>query len=249
MANTLSVADYKTIMDAAAAILDVVEVAYGDEVTGGTCVYGAVSIRDMIVAFTDPDDWDIELDLLSGSVALVNSYATLTEQQVKFAALIAGLQNHLAAGSTLSAWMLANDVRVHPNIKHIYPSAAANTIFVDSVVQLGSFSVSGADTGTFTAGTPLSATMYAAAVSELVVTSATIGTSSITVTVSGTDDDGDPLVCTSKVIPDTAVQDDTVALEVDERLRSVTGISITGGEAGDAFAVQTVVERTIAFVP
>jgi hypothetical protein len=199
MANTLSVANFKTIVDNIAYQIGLVKAAYGDVATPDTAMYGAKLNRDRIVAFSDPEDWDIEYDLLPGTIATIAAYGVTTEQASKHSTLISALGSHFGATS-LATWMADNSVRAHPNIKDVYSGLTANTTFCPTVITLATMGVTGDGAGTLVDGTDIDRTLYASAQLEL-YTQTAIGDANIVVTVTGKNDAGATVSLPATTIP------------------------------------------------
>jgi hypothetical protein len=244
-ANVLGTSDFEAIMDNIAKQIDLIKSAYGDIDTPATAMYGAKLNRDRIVAFADPDDWDIEYDLLPGTIATINAYNVVTEQAAKHQTLIAGLTNHLGATS-LAAWMVEEGIRVHPNIKNAYSGLTPNATFCPDVVVLASFELTGAGAGTLTDGSDIDRTLYASAQLELYTESA-IGDDGVHVTVTGKNDAGATISLPETEITASASEHTAFAIgTIANRLCQVTDIDVTGGHDNDLFTVRSKVERAIA---
>jgi hypothetical protein len=162
-----------------------------------------------------------------------------------FASRIAALRANLG---DLSAFLLANDKRV---------SAVWNTILgarltpasimapaMSGANKLGHFAALTATTGTFTDGLAVDKTLYGKAWLQLVMTHDIAG--SLVATIVGKKYDG---TSQSKAVTLTGhsnsdiVPVGTTGLSGDN-FQDVTGVTITGGTAADAFDIEVVAERT-----
>jgi hypothetical protein len=165
-----------------------------------------------------------------------------------FASRINALKTHV--GGDLSAYLLANDKRVHANFNDllgaqlrpagIFPPKLSDT------AKLASYAATGLTTGTFTPGTAYDKTKYGKAWLNLHITH-TIG-GSLIATIVGKKIDG---TSQSKAITLTGHSaGDDVAVgtpgTTGDHYTSVTGVTITAGTSLDAFDIETVVERAIS---
>ncbi len=148
----------------------------------------------------------------------------------------------------LDAYMNTNNLRASIHVVQIgFPLSAAQ-VMPPQVDPMATFAVTGAGAGTYTHVADIDTTQYGRAWLEVVVTS-TIGGSAITATVNGLQIDAvTPTTKTVTIAANSSVGT-TVAIgtmgTVPDSYDSVTGISITGGTAGDAFKVRSRVERVI----
>ena len=247
MANTLPNSDLTAILDNIAQQVEDVRTAYGDEATPGTCAYGAKLIRDRIVAFADPLDWDIEADLLPPAISMVGKYETVGEMSAKVGSMIAAINNHCGGGG-LPTYLDTQQIRVHPNVRSVYSSLRYFNVFHPTAVDLASVEVTGAGVGTLTDEGSIDRNLFAGSQLEVVALTI-IGAANITaITVSGTDEDGGAVVLPGVTLPSGSAIGTTVAIgTIANRLVDVTGITFAGGTANDEFRIRTKVERVIAY--
>jgi len=128
----------------------------------------------------------------------------------------------------------------------IYLKAA---ICFPPVTAMGSVAVTGSGTGTFTDGSAIDGNLYGPANCELEVTAAAggPGTVSLVATVIGTDEDGNP-VTGSATFSSASVGDkvDVTPDQAGKKFQDITDITFTGGANGDAFKIQSKVDRAVA---
>lgn len=170
--------------------------------------------------------------VLAGSL-----YGTLTGFNLWWA-----LNQHIG---NLDAYLQTNNVRVSPALKEISFPLSAEQFLPPSVNPMATYAVSGG----YTHVADIDTTLYGRAWLQLVTTSL-IGATPIVVTVNGLQYDGvTPTVLSATIAAGssigTAVNVGTLGTQGDS-YDSVTGVSITGGGAGDTFKVISRVERTIS---
>lgn len=145
----------------------------------------------------------------------------------------------------IAAFLAANNARVSPQFAQLLWTLQPAVIFPPVVDPIASFSVTGSGAGTFTHTAGIDTTKYGAAALQL-VTTATIGANAITATLTLTTIAGGTVTKTVN-IPATTANGTTFAVDAGTiDYVDCTNITITGGTAGDAFKVRSILERTIA---
>jgi hypothetical protein len=231
MSGTLSLADFKTIMDSMA--------KQASDLAAALTSAGFANNRATILA-----ESDLVVDGALGAAFGVDPTLNLTAM---YAARLAALKANLG---DLSAYLLANDSRVHRNINTLLSAGIKPTGIwpapMTGANKLGNYAATGATTGTFTDGAAVDTTKYGKAWLQLHVTHA-IG-ASLVATIIGTKLDGSaqsvPVTLTGHIIGDL-VAVGTLGSSADH-FKDVTNVTITGGTALDAFEIESVEERTIA---
>lgn len=148
----------------------------------------------------------------------------------------------------LDGFMNANNVRASTHVVQIgFPLSPAQ-VMPPQVDPMATFAVTGSGAGTYAHVADIDTTQYGRAWLEAVVTS-TIGANAITATVNGLQIDGvTPTIKTFTIAANssvaTTVSIGTMGTQADS-YDSITGITITGGTAGDAFKVRSRIERVI----
>ncbi|MBN1319944.1 MAG: hypothetical protein JXA87_03795, partial [Thermoleophilia bacterium] len=119
------------------------------------------------------------------------------------------------------------------------------------VTVMGTFAATGTGAGTWTEDPDtegeIDTSLYGAAQLEVEVINQALGAAAVTVTVTGTDANGDELVKSSTEIPalsEVGVKAD-VGLAAD-RFATVTSVAIAGGTLGDDLRIQSKEDRTLA---
>lgn len=239
----LTQAEYISLTDDLARMINVLLTAKGVEDTPATAAAHAAAARNTLTALADPDEADITVDLLPAAIALV----TAVERESEVASLSAGFNSavisHLA--QDLNTWLTTGALRVH----HLFRRGGNTTILPVNVFPpatiLGSMAVTGSGAGTFTDGQAVDTTLYGGAQIELEVTGNPIGAADIVATVAvvlagGATD------TVSGTIPNGSIVGATVALgATSDRIINVTGVTFTGGTNGDAFRIQTIEDRAL----
>lgn len=239
--RALTVAEYIAMADLYAEAGGYLIASVGDEDTLASAIGKAAAVRDYVTAFADPDEADITADLINPVIAVVEALGRNATFSTFFAQFNSAVIAHL--GSDLNAWLLADGTRVLPDFKlACNPNiSAANTC--PPVTVLGTYAVSGSGAGTFTDGDAVDTTLFGGAQLELEVTDGTIGGASITVTVVGTTASGSSITKTGSITNGSLVGTKAdVGIGTDQYV-DVTSVTITGGTNGDAFRIQTKLDR------
>lgn len=154
-----------------------------------------------------------------------------------------------AGVANLDTFLQVNNVRVSSHVLDMGFPLSPEQIMPPAVNPMATFAVTGAAAGTYAHVADIDTTQYGRAWLDVVVT-ATVGASPITATVNGLQFDN--VTVTNKQVTisanssiGTTVHVGTLGTQADS-YDYVTGITITGGTAGDAFKVVSRVERTIS---
>lgn len=209
----------------------------------GTIAYGAASNRDVLAAI---DDMTVQSDL----TPIFATRAAI----VKVASFYAGLQGamlHRALdshyGGSLNVFLLANDLRVHPNLNLIGFQIDARNVFPPTVLDpVALYNGTGAGTGTFVAGSDINTVNYGPASMEVEVD--VMGASQRNLALTMKKWDGSTEVRNVNVAAN-AIAGAVVAIGgAGDRYIGVTNISTTngGGTAADRLRVRSKIERIIA---
>lgn len=175
------------------------------------------------------------------TVNATSLYATLGAYNIWWA-----LEKHLGG---LADYLIAHDSRVSVHTMQIGFPMPAQTIMPPAVDPMATYAVAGSGSGTYTHVADIDTTQYGKAWVSVVATS-TIGVSAIQVTVNGLEIDNVTTVSKTVTLAQnsssgTTVNVGTLGVTADH-YTAVTGITITGGTAGDQFKVVSRVERTIS---
>lgn len=237
----LTVAEYIAITDLYAQAGGYLITALGDEDTAASAIGKAAAVRDLIVAFADPDEADITNDLIGAVIGVVTALGTPATLATFFSRANAAVVGHL--GTDLNAWLTADGTRVHPDFKRACnPNISAVNTF-PPVTVLGTYAVSGSGAGALTDGDAVNTTLFGGAQIELEVTGGAIGAASITVTVVGTTASGSSITKTGTIDSGALVGAKFDVGIGSDRYVDVTSVTITGGTTGDAFKIQTKLDR------
>lgn len=238
---TLPIATFQTLTDSIAAQYKALRDAFGATGTAGTAQYGADQNRTRIAALNDVQQ---TIDLMVTANLAVDTLDRTKWLPGLFSGIINALRNHV--GGNFDTYMAANDARVAPEFRDVAPAGwvATANVFPPVVDPIASYTVTGATTGTFTAGSAIDTTQYGKAAFEVAVTS-NIGAGTVTATLTLTQADGSS---TTRVVTITSGATAGSAFAVgsgSDRFVNCTAIAITGGTSG-AFKVRSKLERTIA---
>ena len=239
--RSLTVAEYIAMTDLFAAGGGYLIAALGDEDTAASAIGKAAAVRDYVTAFADPDEADITADLINPVIAVVEALGRPSTLSTFFAQFNSAVISHL--GQDLNTWLTADGTRVHPDFKRACnPNISAVNTF-PPVTVLGTYAVSGSGAGTLTDGDAVDTTLFGGAQLELEVTGGTIGAASITVTVVGTTASGSSITKTGTITNGSEVGAKFDVGIGTDRYVDVTSVTITGGTTGDAFQIQTKLDR------
>lgn len=239
--RALTVAEYIAMADLYADAGGYLIASVGDEDTAASAIGKAAAVRDLVTAFADPDEADITADLINPVIAVVEALGRNSTFSTFFAQFNSAVIAHL--GEDLNAWLLADGTRVLPNFKlACNPNiSAANTC--PPVTELGTYAVTGSGEGTLTDGDAVDTALFGGAQVEVEVTDGTVGAADIVVTVVGLTAAGASITKTATITNGSIVGTKfDVGLAAD-RYVDVTSVTITGGTNGDAFKIQTKLDR------
>ena len=217
--------------------------ATGDEDSAGTAAYHAAAVRNAINAFTDPDTAEITIDLLPAAADTVAKITTPTFLQVALSGFNSAILS--ALGADLNAWLTAQGGRVHYLFRQIgNPYIQAVNAF-PPVTVLGSMAVTGSGAGTFTDGIPVNSSLYGGAQVQFEVTGNPIGAADITATAHVVTAGGSSTTLTALIPNGSSVGTKVDLGEGTDRVVDCTAVTFTGGTDGDAFRVQTKMDRDL----
>lgn len=250
--STISTSKLKTLLDSLTAGKLIFDNAMGLLGTESNTVSKAAS-NDLVTLSSIADN-DVQADLASvfriRSLGVVASalYASLGAYNLWWA-LDKHCGNSGQAGVTnLDTFLIVNNVRVSSDLRQLGFPLSPQAILPPAVDPMATFTVTGSGNGTYTHVADVDTTQYGAAWLALKVT-AQIGGSNVVVTVSGLQFDAATPVILTATIPSGSIVGTTVNLGtlgvLADSIDYVTGITITGGTAGDAFKVVSRVERDI----
>jgi hypothetical protein len=241
-------AEYIGFTDKLSEMIDVLFTALGDEDTPGSAASEAADFRDEVVAFVLPDEAKITADFIDQAIALVTALERESTIMSYCAAFNSAVISHL--GQDVNTWLTSSGLRVHHLFRRGGNSSLSPVNVFPPVTIMGIFEVTGSGTGTWTedpdTGAEVDTSMYADAQLEVMVINQSIGAASITVSITGTDFEGNAQGPHTAVIPDGSVVGTKVDVGTgDDRFATVTLVTITGGTSGDDLQVQTKEDRTL----
>lgn len=247
--RTMTAQEYIDWTDMLAQAIDVLLTAKGVETTEATAAHYAADFRNAITALDLPDEAEITADFIDTAIALVAAVELESEIQTLFSRFNGAVTSHL--GSSVNTLLSNAGLRVH----HLWRRSGNLTILAANVfppvTALGTFAATGSGAGTWTEDPDtdgeIDTSLYGAAQLEVEVINQAIGAAAVTVTVTGTDANGDALVKSSteiSALAETGTKAD-VGLEAD-KFATVTSVAITGGTNGDDLRVQSLEDRTLA---
>lgn len=240
-------AEYITLADDVARMIQVLQTAIGDEDTPTTAAAYAAAVRNTITALADPGEAKMTIDLLPAARDMVTNVGNLARIATYVAGFNSALLSHL--GSDLNTWLTVGGLRVHPLFKQGGNASVLPVNVFPPVTVLATVAVTGAGAGTLTLDpTTLSlinTALYGDAPLEVKVINQQLGASQIVMTVVGTDFAG---VAQSHVatITSEAAENAVYAVgTVSDRFARVTAVTFTGGTNGDDLQIQSKVDRSL----
>jgi len=236
-------AEYISLTDNIARMVQVLEAAIGDEDTPTTAAAYAAAVRNEITALAEPDEAKITIDLLTSARDMVTSVSNLARIAAYVAGLNSAMLSHL--GSDLNAWLSAGGLRVHPLFRQGGNVSILPANVFPPVTILGSMAVTGSGAGTFTDGAAVATATYGGAQIELEVTGNPIGAAQIVATVACVTDSGATYDREETIPAESSVGTKIPLGTSADRVANITGITFTGGTNGDAFRVQTIEDRSL----
>lgn len=237
----LTVAEYIAMTDLLAQAGGYLMAALGDEDTADSAIGKAALVRDYVTAWAQPDEAQVTADLINSVIAVVEALRRPVTFSTFFAQFNSAVLTHL--GQDVNAWLTADGSRVHPNFKTACnPGISAVNVFPPLTV-MGTYEVTGSDTGNFTKGAVVNPTLYGEAQLELEVTDGSIDGADITVTVVGITASGSAITETGTITNGAAMGAKFDVGSSTDRYVSVTSVTIEGGTTGDAFKIQTKLDR------
>ena len=242
--RAFTIAEYLGWTDNYARAIAAVLAATGNEDTPATAAYYTAAVRDAINGFTAPDTAEITIDLLPAAFDAVSKIATPTFLQLALSQFNSAILTSL--GSDLNAWIT---VSAAGRVSYLFkkygnPYITATNTF-PPVTVLGSIAVTGSGAGTFTDVAKVDTANYGGAQIACKVIDGTIGAADIHVTAHVTLESGSTTTVTG-TIPNGSGADTIVALgSGSDKVVDVTSVTFTGGTEGDAFQVETILERSL----
>lgn len=241
-------AEYISFTDKLSEMINVLFTALGDEDTPGSAASEAADFRDQIVAFVLPDEAKITADFIDQAIALVTALERESTIMSYCASFNSAVISHL--GTDVNAWLATSGLRVHHLFRRGGNSSLSPVNVFPPVTVMGTFAVTGSGTGTWTedpdTNGKVDTRMYADAQLEVMVINQPIGAADITVSITGTDFDGNAQGPHVAVIPSGSIVGTKVDVDLStDRFATVTLVTITGGTSGDNFQVQTKEDRTL----
>ena len=243
--TTISVADFETITDKIAGAY----VAWGNGVgtatpASGTAGYKLGEVRSTVLTLNDVDQ---EIALLSPADTSYKAALAPTSAPAAFRSIILGLRNHI---STFATYCSANAVRVAPEFRDIavlIPVAIATAdTFTDTVDPIGLWTA-GDGVGTYSEVATVNTTLYSWKANLKVITTATIGASTITATLTCLT--GGSTTTVDKAVSIPASTGSGVTLNVGivgtDMYQGVTGVTCSGMTNGDSFKIIAARERAL----
>lgn len=250
--GTISKANLTTLLDSLTAGKLIFDNAMGLLGTESDTVSKAAS-NDLVTLSAIADN-DVQADLASvfriRSLGVVASalYASLGAYNLWWA-----LDKHCGGSgqvgvSNLDTFLIVNNVRVSPDLRQLGFPLSPQALMPPAVDPMATFTVTGSGDGTYTHVADVDTSQYGAAWLALTATSL-IGAANIVVTVTGLQFDAATPVALTATIPSGSIIGTSINLGtlgvLSDSIDYVTGITITGGTAGDAFKVVSRVERVI----
>jgi len=227
-----------------AAALTVFDNAMGKTGVEANTVSGRALVNANTLAAMD--DTSVQRDLTGPALRRAELLTGLAlDNALHGASIQRALDRHFGSSGGLNAYLKANDLRVHENLRRVGMQIDAINVMPPQVDPVASYEGTGAGTGTFVAGSPIDTTTYGPAALEVVV-DALQGASGRTIRLSVVKSDN--VVETRDVVIAAATPATTVIAVAPGKFVNVTGITTVGGggQATDRYRVRSVVERVPA---
>ncbi|HEC88462.1 MAG TPA: hypothetical protein ENI52_04005 [Thermoplasmata archaeon] len=244
----ISGANLKTILDSVAKQKQILDAAVGDTTTNDTILYGMQQNADRIGGYSE----DIKKALFKIAVVIKDSMEAFKLNLDH--ALLRAIDSHIREeeGKGLSDYWEAENYptyRIAPEVAQIARAIGLYlkaSICFPPVIVMGTFAVTGAGAGTFTDGNSIDGNLYGPADCELEITAKGGASVTLTATITGTDENGAEVTGTASF--SSADVGDKVDVSPDQsgkKFQDITDITISGGVDGDAFKIQSKVDRTV----
>ena len=219
-----------------------------DAVEADTYAKGADNFRADIAAAIGSNMWlaDLADAATAYSAAAQMSGAFLAGAGDVMRAIEQHVRKRHPAYQNINDWLSDKGIKVHPYCKAILPTIATTNVWPltlettdttndegNEVASPGHYAVTGAGTGTFTAGTALNTALYGDGLIKAVCTHAIGAGTDLVVTITGKDVDGTTVTATVTITAGSAS-----ATEFDvasTRFASITATTHTNGTALDAW--------------
>lgn len=215
-----------------AAMIDLIETAYGDGDDTNTPSKGAANAKAAIEALGDSDQLTAllpEAVRFADRMKYENQYNDLTDWLRAFDQHVNGLNDYLSD----------NSLHIHYHLRKVDPVILPRWVF-PPVTELANASYNGSWSDTGEVNT-INTNEYGDALIEFHTTAA-IGVADIDVTIYGENYDGES-VQTSGTIPASTGNDTVVAIAGSVRFVKITSMDVTGGTTSDSFRVDTKFDR------
>lgn len=243
---TISVTNFKTITDKIAGAYVAWQNGAGTATpASGTAGYKLGEVVSSILAL---DDVKQELDLLGPANSTYLAALAPASAPVAFRNLILGIRNHV---SNINTYCSTNDVRVAPEFREISNLISgglvtnANT-FTNTVDPIGLWTAGGG-VGTYTEVATVDTTLYSWKANLKIITTATIGASTITATLTCLTGGSTATVEKAVQIPASTGMGQTIDIgtEGTDMYQGVTAVTASGMTDGDSFKIIAVRERPL----
>ncbi|MBN1630031.1 MAG: hypothetical protein JW990_09720 [Thermoleophilia bacterium] len=247
--RTMTANEYIAWTDILSQGIQVLLTAKGTEDDAGSAAAFAAAFRNEITALGDPDEAEVTADFIDVAIALLTEIERESAIQTLFSRFNSAVTSHL--GSDVNTLLTNASLRVH----HFWKRAGNLTILAANafppVIVMGTFAATGSGAGTWTDDPDtegeIDTSLYGAAQLEVEVINQTLGAAAITVTVTGTDANGDELIKSSTEIPLESIVGTKADVGVEaDRFATVTSVAIAGGTNGDDLQIQTKEDRTLS---
>ena len=243
--SAISGAELQAVSDSIAKQKQILDTAVGTTTTADSILYGMQANADRIDGYGEDAIADLYKAFVGEKAQMPSFKLELMHQGIM------ALENHfqrLEGQSISEYWEAQNSTRMCPEFAQLCRSIG---LYIDpSLVfapqtSMGSFAVSGVDTGVFTDGSAIDGNLYGPADCEGIITAVGGASVSLVATVTGTDENG--ATVTGTITFSSAVLNDTVDFVPDQtgkQLQDVTNVTITGGADGDGFTVRSKADRS-----
>ena len=249
--SAISGAQLRALIDSIAAQKIILDTAVGATGTAATILYGMQANVTRIAGYGEDAINDLALICANEKAQMPNFKNKLDHDFIK------ALESHLRRLEDvgISDYWEAEQYPTYRIPSQFAEIARSISLYLKAslcfppVTAMGTFAVTGVGAGTFTDGSAIDGNLYGPGDCEVKITAAAggPGTVSFVATVTGTDENGAVMTGTATVVSKSV--DDVVAVvptEADKKFQDITNITITGGANGDAFKIQSKVDRSVS---
>lgn len=238
----LSDAELLDVLDTLAQAQVDVLAEIGDGIVANKSSKAAANWLTTVLAFTDSQK---VLDLTQGAKSDADQVKGIAVAPRVLTQNILALEKHLAG---IEAALVSRALRGAPAFKDLYESVTGRTLrntvtFSPVVANMGTFLASGAGAGTYTDGSAVDSTKYAAAHLKLRVITGPTGAALGTYSVTCVKEDGTSEVKAIAVAGASPLNTLFDVGVVADRYKNVTTITLAGGQAGDNVRIESELER------